>query len=111
MVLALYKNYSKTKVYVTTILGNMFLIAIVVGFTYLIAKYRDRLERSDLKEKIGTLYMGINTKSRVATYYSVVFIVRRFFYAIVSTCAGNFDGGLTLCLVVTISMGYSFYCI
>jgi hypothetical protein len=42
--------------------------------------------------------------------YSVIYLSRRFLYAIVATIAGNFDGGLTLVLVVAISQAYIIYC-
>ena len=83
------------------------LVAVPVGVVLLLRCYRKQLP--EMQEKMGNLYLGIDTKRKTAMAYSPLFFGRRFVYAAVAACAGTFDGGLTLVLVVAISQSFCLY--
>ena len=44
----------------------------------------EKLQYTSCKERIGTLYMGMNAKRTTALAYSIIFLIRRFIFALLT---------------------------
>lgn len=87
----------------------VFLLAFPVGYYFLIRHHRKHLP--EMKDQIGTLWKDVDTKRPITRYYNIWFLARRFVYGAVCGFIGTWDGGLTVCSVVYMSIGYTVYCL
>lgn len=88
---------------------TILIIGIPCAFMYLIWKHKDNLDDKEVRTKYGTLWMGLRTKSMNALMYNVVFLTRRFLFALISVFAGPYDAGLALVLQVSLCIAYCLY--
>jgi hypothetical protein len=63
----------------------------------------------DQASRYGTLWSGLKSNHFDAVIYHVVFMVRRYLFALISVFAGSYDGGLALLLNVSLSIVYCLY--
>ena len=66
------------------------LIALPIFFAVILHRNRSNLETEAMKAKIGTLYLGMRTKTASQRMYSSIFLARRLLYAILTVvCINN----------------------
>lgn len=53
-------------------------------FAYVMCKNHSKLDETETKAKIGAMYYGLNTKRKRVSCYTVVFLLRRSFFIVVT---------------------------
>ena len=56
------------------------LFALIPLYTIVLYRNKNVLDNEEIRDKIGSLYIGMRVKQLPHYIYSVVFLVRRFFY-------------------------------
>ena len=88
-VLSLENTKSKTKLAINIALLT-FLTLIPFIFQRILYKRRKILHKDSVKKKFGSLYLGIRTKSASEYAYSMVFLIRRLIYSVITvSCLQN----------------------
>lgn len=90
---------------------TVFMLVIPSFFFYLIHSRFDHLQDKDKLNKYGTLWDGMRNKHYDAVLYNIVFMIRRFLFAIITVFVGSYDGSFALVLNVGLSIAYSIYLI
>ena len=85
-----FKNSKATINAIVCILLLTFISIIPFIFMRILYKKRKTLHKSRVRKKLGSLYLGIKTKNSIEYSYSMVFLIRRMIYAILTaTCLNN----------------------
>ena len=75
---------------ILAILFVVILAAFPVFFAIVLHKNQENLQTEEMKQKIGSLYLGMRTANKWQRLYSSVFLARRFIYAVLTiTCINN----------------------
>ena len=68
----------------------MILVALPVLFACTLHRNRDKLTDEEMRQKIGSLYLGMNVRTAGQRLYSSVFLFRRLMYGILTiACINN----------------------
>lgn len=81
-------------------------------FLYMMCKYRGRLDDAEIRQKIGTLYNGLNPKKANAATYSMTFLIRRSVFVAITFLLTDQPGiqiqlSIYLTLLYIIYVGYA----
>ena len=80
MVSLKFQGFISTIKSIFTILVVAILVALPALYTFILYRNRDSLEHESIRNKIGSLYVGVLTKDIFHYLYSIVFLIRRLIY-------------------------------
>ena len=69
-----------------------FLLMCPLLFLHIMLKYRQELGKPSVKDRIGTLYLGLRTDRDYVVSYSMVFILRRVVFMVITFTLFNYPG-------------------
>ena len=103
-----FSSFSSSLSSIVVILVLSTLILLPIFYTAILSKNREVLHESVIKDKIGSLYLGIKVKSSQQYLYSILFLVRRLIYGAMLISLQNMPVFFSMGLI-QLNMMYLYY--
>ena len=80
-------NFTDSGLALNSILSLVIFVSLCqypLSFGFILHRQRQSLQTEEMKQKYGSLYLGMRTDTYIQRLYSPIFLIRRMFYAVLT---------------------------